>query len=296
MKTPDPPLRLSVLDERLAVCRLDAASDIPSWAASNGFTTFTRTKDELSVVCSEGDIPEGVACEKGWRILELEGPLDFSLIGILAGITGILAEEDVSVFVISTYDTDYVLVREEALERATSALRRSGHEVREANTNVVVRVATADDEPFLWEMLAEAAQEPAVRNVMANSVTARYVEGWGREGDLGLIAVSEDGRRTGAAWLRLLTDKNRGYGYVDDETPELAIAVSPGFRGTGIGTRLLAQLFERARNLYRTVCLSVRVDNPALHLYEKIGFDRVQGSESTNHVEGSSITMRRSLS
>ena len=299
MKSPGALPRLSVLDGRLAVCRLDAASGIPAWAMSSGFTSFTRTTDELSVVCSEGAVPEGVACEKGWRTLKLEGPLDFSLVGVLAGITGTLAAAGISIFSISTYDTDYVLVKEESLETAKTALLGAGHEIngpRTTEKSFTVRPATEKDEPFLWEMLAEAAQEPVVRNVKENPGTSRYVQGWIGEGDLGFVAVSKDENPVGAAWLRLLTSENRGYGYLNDDTPELAIAVHPEHRGLGVGSLLLTRLLEEAGHTYSMVCLSVRADNPALRLYERTGFQKVRGSERTNNLaNGTSVTMKRNL-
>lgn len=295
---PDVALRLSILDDRFAVCRLEPDSEVPSWATEAGFFSATRTPDELSVVCPAEKVSEGVVCERDWRAFKVEGPLAFSEVGLLASLAVPLAEEGVSLFAVSTYDTDYILVKRESLEPTMAALRRAGHEVRttgQIEEPLAIRPATGEDESFLWEMLAEAAQEPTVRTVAENPGTARYVEGWRREGDLGFIAVSKDGRPVGAAWLRLLTNENRGYGYLDDETPELAIAVRPDFRGIGVGAQLLAQLFEAARDLYSAVCLSVRPDNPARHLYEKMNFEIVQNSEKTNRANGSSLTMRRNL-
>src|SRR3954447_6897823 len=80
-------LELVILDERLAVCRLDRGDDIPSWATRGGFSSVTRTHDELSVVCSEASVPEGVKSERGWRALRVSGVLDFSLVGVLASLT-----------------------------------------------------------------------------------------------------------------------------------------------------------------------------------------------------------------
>jgi hypothetical protein len=90
----------------------------------------TRTLDELSVVCPEEIVPPGITCERGWRVLKLEGPFDFGLVGVLASVVAPLAESGVSTLVMATYDTDYVLVEETQLDLATSALRGSGHEVR----------------------------------------------------------------------------------------------------------------------------------------------------------------------
>ena len=122
-------LRLCVLEEPLAVCRLERDSGVPDWTASGGFFSVTRTDDELSVVCPEERVPEGTVCERVWRALKVEGPLDFSLVGVLASLSAPLAEKGVGVLAIATYDTDYLLVKEEDLGLAADALRGRGHEV-----------------------------------------------------------------------------------------------------------------------------------------------------------------------
>ena len=286
MKIPATLPGLSILCERLAVCRLDAASGIPPWAMSSGFTSFTRTMDELSVVCPEGAVPEGEICEKGWRALKLKGPLDFSLVGVLAGITGILTEADISVFAISTYDTDYVLVREEVLGRATSALRQAGHEVRGANANVVIRVATAEDEPFLWEMLyeavhweAESSPKPSPDELLAEPGLRHYLTNWGKPGDFAVVVEDvDDGGRLGAAWHRLFPASDPGYGFVDEATPDIVIAVAPDQRGSGIGSELLGVLMNAARSGgFEAISLSVQKSNQAaVKLYERKGFLRLR--------------------
>ena len=120
---------LKVLDGRMAVCRLEPSSGVPGWATATGLFSVTRTADELSVVCPEGDVPSGVEREGGWRVLRLEGPFEFSAVGILASVVAPLAEAGVSIFALSTYDTDYVLVKEGQLDLAVSALRGRGYEV-----------------------------------------------------------------------------------------------------------------------------------------------------------------------
>lgn len=109
-----------------AICRLDSDAPIPEWAHI-GFFSITRTPDELSIVCKEEIVPEGVTGEKGWRCLQVMGPLDFALTGILASLAAPLAEAGISIFAISTYDTDYFLVKE--LNRAIAVLSNSGHNV-----------------------------------------------------------------------------------------------------------------------------------------------------------------------
>jgi hypothetical protein len=121
---------LKLLDGQMAVCRLTPGGDFPTWAfRGSGFASLTRTADEWSVVCQEELIPAGVQCEKGWRILQVAGPLDFGLTGILASTAGPLADAKVSMFAIATYDTDYVMVKVEKLSQAIAVLVGAGHQV-----------------------------------------------------------------------------------------------------------------------------------------------------------------------
>ncbi len=123
------PLTLTVLDDTFAVCRLDPNESTPAWAINTTFTSITRTTDELSIVCRQGDVPSGITCEKGWRCLKIQGPLDFALTGILASLASILAQGHVSIFAISSFDTDYILVKENDLARAIQSLSAAGHTV-----------------------------------------------------------------------------------------------------------------------------------------------------------------------
>ncbi len=150
-----------------------------------------------------------------------------------------------------------------------------------------IRPLTPDDEPLLWEMVYLAIHVPSgmvppPREVIFHPMISRYVRGWGRPGDYGVGAVTlSSGQLLGAAWLRLLSGENRGFGYVDDETPELTVALQPAFRGSGIGTELLTQLLEGARSRFQRVSLSVARDNPALRLYQRLGFEVVGGSDTS---------------
>jgi hypothetical protein len=116
----------------LAVCQLAAETPIPSWALAGGFFSVTRSTDELSIVCEERVcrehlVPAGVRIELGWVALRLEGPFPFSMTGVLASFLEPLAEAKIPIFAISTFDTDYVLVKREDLERAVTALEAAGH-------------------------------------------------------------------------------------------------------------------------------------------------------------------------
>jgi hypothetical protein len=123
-------LRLRVLPEPLAVCRLSADAGLPGWAAAGVLRSITWTPDELSIVCDDSAVPEGVRAERGWRALLVEGPLDLGQTGILLQLAEPLAIVDVSIFTISTFDTDYVLVKEPLLGLALRALTDAGHTVR----------------------------------------------------------------------------------------------------------------------------------------------------------------------
>lgn len=116
-------LTLSIMPISLAVVRLDTLSNIPLWATEGeSFFSITKTQDELSVVCSEDKVPSDVKVEKGWRCLKVEGPLDFGLTGILSSLTQPLAEVKISIFAISTFDTDYIMIKKENLQKAVAVL------------------------------------------------------------------------------------------------------------------------------------------------------------------------------
>ncbi|MGD8366450.1 MAG: ACT domain-containing protein [Desulfobacterales bacterium] len=121
--------RLEVMSSTMGICRLEAGQTVPRWAARAGFFSITATSDEVSVVCPEPSIPEGVVCSRGWRALKVKGPLDFSKVGVLAALAGPLARAKISIFVISTYDTDILMVRSADLHKAVDVLVEAGHRV-----------------------------------------------------------------------------------------------------------------------------------------------------------------------
>ncbi|MDO9407046.1 ACT domain-containing protein [Patulibacter sp.] len=128
-----PALVLDVLDVHLQVCRLNHDAPIPSWLprTSSPLTAIVRTDDELSIVCPAAEVPADVRHEGPWRALRVAGPLDFALVGILTRLTAPLAAAGISIFALSTFDTDYVLVRAGDLGAAVGALRDAGHGVRD---------------------------------------------------------------------------------------------------------------------------------------------------------------------
>lgn len=123
-------MHLVLLSMELAVCRLAPGEVIPAWSMRRtGFFSITATEDELSLVCAADSVPEGVRCEQGWRAIKVIGPLDFALVGILASLSSTLAQAQVSIFAVSTFDTDYILIKEAQLAQAIAALEQAGHEL-----------------------------------------------------------------------------------------------------------------------------------------------------------------------
>ena len=123
-------LTLTVLPDRYAICWLESTEAVPGWAIGEDFVSISRTRDELSIVCPEQNVPPGVSSAKGWRVLKCEGPLDYALIGIMASLAEPLANAGVPIFPIATHDTDYVLIKDPQLDMAIHALTSYGHAVR----------------------------------------------------------------------------------------------------------------------------------------------------------------------
>lgn len=122
-------LTLKLLKEKYGVARLERENEVPNWAFKGEFYSITKTQDELSIVSLEENIPLDIKCERNWRILKIEGPLDFSLVGILSKISSLMAENNISIFAISTYDTDYILIKESNIEKAIGILKKDIYKV-----------------------------------------------------------------------------------------------------------------------------------------------------------------------
>jgi len=121
-------LVLSILSETFTIHKFSPDASIPEKILKSNYYSVSKTENELSLVCSEIIEVESLQSSKGWKCIKVRGPLDFNLTGILAGISGILAKGDISIFAISNFDTDFILVRSQDLSSAKTKLRQAGYE------------------------------------------------------------------------------------------------------------------------------------------------------------------------
>jgi hypothetical protein len=121
---------LTLLPETFAICQLPPETPTPPWTTGTP-VSITRTREELSIVCEEGNVPEGVRQQRGFRCLKVAGPLDFAMTGVIAALAGPLADAGISIFPLGTYDTDYLFIRQEEVRRAVAVLKGVGHRVDE---------------------------------------------------------------------------------------------------------------------------------------------------------------------
>ena len=159
-----------------------------------------------------------------------------------------------------------------------------------------IRPFEKKDLSFLWEMLYQSiyipeGQQGPSREVLNEPNIEKYLKDWGRKHDHALIALDAQNNPVGAIWFRLFNRENAGYGFVDENTPELGMAVLSDHRGQGIGKRLLSKMISYAHSLgYSALSLSVVPDDKtALHMYEKSGFEKVYQDD------GGAWTMRKDL-
>jgi len=159
--------------------------------------------------------------------------------------------------------------------------------------NFSIRNLQPKEYPFLREMFYTALHVPEGASPFPKSIIdtpelAKYITDWGRPDDIALVAETAH-QLIGAVWCRLLKGAEKGYGYVDDYTPELSLAIHANFRNRGLGTQLMEKAFEalRAKN-FNQVSLSVDQDNQAVSLYQRLGFDLVEAA-------GTAFTMKKIL-
>ena len=160
---------------------------------------------------------------------------------------------------------------------------------------IPIRAFQTADATVLPCFLALAAHEDDIQVALSNPDLARYIDGFGRAGDCAVVAAHNE-EIVGVAWARVWTPHNRGFGWIDAQTPEMAIAVAPELCNQGIGARLIRALKSELRAAgARQVALNVRADSPAVRLYQRLGFGKVSGSERTNRTGGQSFNMSATL-
>ena len=125
-------LTIVIYEKMYAVCQLQPGATFPTWAEGPEFVSITRTAAELSIVCQQDMLPGDVRAEKNRRLMRIEGKLGFELTGVLASVTAPLSKAELSIFAISTYDTDYLLIADEDLQKATETLEAAGHTIRQS--------------------------------------------------------------------------------------------------------------------------------------------------------------------
>lgn len=129
-------LQLSLLNEIYGICVFENDAPIPDWAAMTSFCSITRTQKELTIVCPQNIIPFGCECDTDWRCFRIDGSFDLNQIGVISSLAAPLARAGISIFVVSSFDTDYILVKKEKVEQAVTVLSDNGHLIaRPENTD-----------------------------------------------------------------------------------------------------------------------------------------------------------------
>jgi hypothetical protein len=219
----------------------------------------------------------GLRHEFPCRRIELRVGSDLEAVGLTAAVAGALASEGIAANVVAGFFHDHVLVPTDRGAEARDVLV-------DLTTAATLRPAVADDEDALWRMLRSASWATDDEDERTDPYLRRYVEGWGRPGDVGVVAVGRSGRVVGAVSARPVVD----------DVPEVMIGCTPSQRGRGVGAALLAALDDAAAAAgYGLLRLDVRAENPARRLYERHGWIPI--GRTVNRVGGSSVVMERRL-
>jgi RimJ/RimL family protein N-acetyltransferase len=261
-----PPLTLLGVGGRFAVCKLPPGSAIPGWATAGDVFSVTRTVEELSVVCRQEAVPDGTQAEVGWRCLRVAGAMPFTLVGVLASLTGPVASAGVGVFVVSTFDTDYLFVKEAEFRAAVAALRGAGHLV-EGVTDV-----TTDDGVWL-------------RPVQPGDLPRMYAMQLDPEANRMAVTIPRTGEAFDSHWAKALADPGNTtravlvggamVGYIScfpmDGQDHVGYWIDRAYWGMGIASRALHQLLREVTK--RPLVASAATSNGAsLRVLQKCGF------------------------
>ena len=261
-----PPLTLLGVGGLFAVCKLPPGSAIPPWATAGDLFSVARTVDELSVVCRQEAVPSGTLAEVGWRCLRVAGAMPFTLIGVLASLTRPVAAAGVGVFVVSTFDTDYLFVKEAEVRVAVAALRRAGHLV-EGVTDV-----TTDNGVWL-------------RPVQPGDLPRMYAMQLDPEANRMAVTIPRTGEAFDSHWAKALADPGNTtrailvggamVGYIScfpmDGQDHVGYWIDRAYWGMGIASRALHLLLREVskRPLVATAATS---NTASLRVLQKCGF------------------------
>ena len=261
-----PPLTLLGVGGLFAVCKLPPGSAIPGWATTGDLFSVTRTVEELSVVCRQEMVPSGTLAEVGWRCLRVAGAMPFTLVGVLASLTRPVAAAGVGVFVVSTFDTDYLFVKEAEVQVAVAALRRAGHLV-EGVTDV-----TTDNGVWL-------------RPVQPGDLPRMYAMQLDPEANRMAVTIPRTGEAFDSHWAKALADPGNTtravlvgeemVGYIScfpmDGQDHVGYWIDRAYWGMGIASRALHLLLQEVtkRPLVATAATS---NGASLRVLQKCGF------------------------
>lgn len=271
-------LRLLVVDGTFAVCRLPADAPLPQWATIGEFFSITRTADELSVVCRESAVPDGVVCERGWRCLRVAGAMPFTVVGVLAALTRPVATVGVGVFAVSTFDTDYLFFKATEFLAAVAALRGASHSVEGDSTvtageSVRLRPVEPGDLPRMYEMQLD----PESNRMAVTIPRTREVF------DAHWVKALDDPANT----TRAVLHGGVMAGYIScfplDGQDHVGYWIDRAYWGMGIASRALDLLLREVAK--RPLVASVATSNGAsLRVLQKCGFvvERVRHAPATD--------------
>ena len=261
-----PPLTLLGVGGLFTVCKLPPGSAIPGWAAAGDVFSVTRTPEELSVVCRQELVPTGTQAEVGWRCLRVAGAMPFTLVGVLASLTGPVAAAGVGIFVVSTFDTDYLFVKEADFRVAVAALRRAGHLVEGVNA------VTIDDDVCL-------------RPIQPGDLPRMYAMQLNPEANRMAVTIPRTGEAFDSHWAKALADPGNTtravlvgetmVGYIScfpmDGQDHVGYWIDRAYWGMGITSRALHLLLREVtkRPLVATAATS---NGASLRVLKKCGF------------------------
>ena len=293
----DPSLTLLHVPGSFAVCKLATGDAVPPWATTGDTFSVTRTADELSVVCRQQAVPEGVVCERGWRGLRVAGAMPFSVVGVLASLTTPVARAGVGVFAFSTFDTDYLLVKETDLQKAVAALRAAGHEVRALPDSTENPSSTIERNGRDDGQVARAIGPVRIRNVTPDDLPRMFEMQLDPESNRLAVTIPRSREAFDTHWAKALADPvnttkavlfdGEMVGYIScfpmDGRANVGYWISREHWGKGIASRALGLLLLEVveRPVYALVATS---NGASLRVLQKCGFvvERVQVSPATD--------------